>query len=560
MAESKSQIAFEDLGLGGLLKRWRLRVPPHQREYAWTEREIGALLTDFAAAIKDEGAYFLGTVVTIPREEGTLEVVDGQQRLATTAILLAAIRDYAKQAGEDYMVRSIETEYLAGTDRERREDVPKLTLNVDDNELFRRIIVAPDEPLEPLRGSHRRLVAARDEAKRQVHRIVAPLDEKDHAKLLNEWLSFIEYRATVILLRVPSDADAFRMFETLNDRGLRVSQADLIKNYLFSRGGDRITEIQSRWSYMRGALETNSDDPEVTITFLRHALVTQEGYVRDSQIFDRIQRNVKSQQAAVQFAATLEALANAYVATFNPDHERWNNYPDAARRAIEVLNLIDIKVMRPLILAITAKMSIHETPKAFRFLISLGVRLNIAGSKRGFAVEEPLSNAARKVFESDITTTAQLRDALAEITPTDRDFLERFAETRVSNARLAKYYLRSLEMTHQGQEEPEFVPHEDTQVINLEHVLPKNPEENWSSFSEDDAAAAVNRLGNQILLRAMSNADLKSSGFQTKKAVYAQSSYRLTSQVAEVPDWTPETIETRQQILAELAVKTWPIK
>lgn len=560
MADAKGQIAFEELGLGGLLKRYRLRVPPHQREYAWTEREISALLTDFAAAIKDEGAYFLGTVVTIPREEGTLEVVDGQQRLATTAILLAAIRDYAENIGEDYIVRSVNTEYLSGPDRERREDVPKLTLNVDDNELFRKIIVAPEEPLEPLRGSHRRLETARDEARKQVQRIVAPLDEKDHAKLINEWISFIEHRAVVILLRVPSDADAFRMFETLNDRGLRVSQADLIKNYLFARGGDRITEIQSRWSYMRGALETTSDDPEITITFLRHALVTQEGYVRDSQIFDRIQRNVKSQQAAVQFAATLEALANAYVATFNPDHERWNAYPDSARRAIEVLNLIDVKVMRPLILAITAKMDTHETPEALRFLISLGVRLNIAGSKRGFAVEEPLSNAAHNVFEGEIATVAQLRDALAEITPTDRDFQEKFAETRVSNSRLAKYYLRSLEMAHQEQDEPEFVPQEDTSIINLEHVLPKSPEENWPSFSEDDAAAYVNRLGNQVLLRATSNSDLRSRGFDEKKAVYAESAYVLTSQVADVDEWTSATIDTRQAILAELALKTWPIK
>jgi hypothetical protein len=560
MAEGKSQIAFEELGLGSLLKRYRLRVPTHQREYAWTEREISALLTDFAAAINDEGPYFLGTVVTIPREEGTLEVVDGQQRLATTAMLLAAIRDYAKKSNEDFLVRSIETEFLSGPDRERREDVPKLTLNVDDNELFRRIIVAPDEQPDILRGSHRRLAAARKEAQKQVQRIVAPLDAKDHVKLLNEWVSFIEFRAIVILLRVPSDADAFRMFETLNDRGLRTSQADLIKNYLFSRGNGRIAEIQSRWSYMRGALETNSDDPEITITFLRHALVTQEGYVRDSQIFDRIQRNVKSQQAAVAFSATLEALANAYVATFNSDHERWNGYPDAGRRAIEVLNLIDIKPMRPLILAIAAKMDPREASRAFRFLIGLAVRLMIAGSKRGGAVEEPLANTAKQVFDGDVATAAQLRDALSDITPSNRDFEEKFAEAKVSNARLAKYYLRSLEMAHQGQDEPEFVPQEDTQIINLEHVLPKSPGENWQSFPEDDVPGSVNRLGNQALLRATSNSDLKSSAFADKKVIYAQSSYALTSQIAEAPEWTPLTIAARQEILAEMAVKTWPAK
>jgi uncharacterized protein with ParB-like and HNH nuclease domain len=50
----------------------------------------------------------------------------------------------------------------------------------------------------------------------------------------------------VVLVRVPSGANAYKMFETLNDRGLRTSQADLIKNYLFGRGGARLPEVQTR--------------------------------------------------------------------------------------------------------------------------------------------------------------------------------------------------------------------------------------------------------------------------------------------------------------------------
>ena len=87
------QIFFEQLGLGSILKRNQLRVPPNQRNYKWDEREVKQLFQDLARAM-DTGDYFLGTIVTIPREGGILELVDGQQRLATIAILLAAIRDY----------------------------------------------------------------------------------------------------------------------------------------------------------------------------------------------------------------------------------------------------------------------------------------------------------------------------------------------------------------------------------------------------------------------------------------------------------------------------------
>ena len=83
--DTKSQIAFEQCGLGSVLKHNQLVVPANQREYSWTDRQVGfQLFQDFAKAISDdEPGYFLGTIVTIPRATGNLEVVDGQQRLAT---------------------------------------------------------------------------------------------------------------------------------------------------------------------------------------------------------------------------------------------------------------------------------------------------------------------------------------------------------------------------------------------------------------------------------------------------------------------------------------------
>ena len=245
MRDTQSQIAFEQSGLGSVLKYARLVVPPNQREHSWTDREITQLFQDFAKAIADsELGYFLGTIVTIPRPDGTLEVVDGQQRLATTAILLAAIRDYLS-GKEDFLVESINNEFLTGIDRNRRSRVSKLRLNVDDNELFGWIIAHnhndpnPDETKE----SHTRLTKAYTEAHKHVRKVVSTLDLKDHGDLLNSWVSFIEHRALVVLLRVPDDANAYKMFETLNDRGLRTSQADLIKKCLTSAPLGRIEVI-----------------------------------------------------------------------------------------------------------------------------------------------------------------------------------------------------------------------------------------------------------------------------------------------------------------------------
>ena len=93
-----SQMDFDLLGTGTVLKRNRLAVPLNQREYSWTERNVQDLFQDLSEAMTSgKQAYFLGVIVLTTGEEDKLEIADGQQRLATTTILLAAIRDFFPQ-------------------------------------------------------------------------------------------------------------------------------------------------------------------------------------------------------------------------------------------------------------------------------------------------------------------------------------------------------------------------------------------------------------------------------------------------------------------------------
>ena len=174
------------------MRRYHLAVPLNQREYAWTDREVSQLFQDFAGAIDDnEPSCFLGTIVTIPRSDDVLEVVDGQQRLATTAILLAAIRDYLIGRGEKekLIVESINNDFLTGIDRSSRSRVVRLRLNVDDNELFSRIIDPDDaNEREPLvtKNSHKLLDQAYTEAQGYVQKIVSRFDLEDHGNRSRE--------------------------------------------------------------------------------------------------------------------------------------------------------------------------------------------------------------------------------------------------------------------------------------------------------------------------------------------------------------------------------------
>ncbi|HRO32868.1 MAG TPA: DUF262 domain-containing HNH endonuclease family protein [Brevundimonas sp.] len=559
MAKVQSEIGFEQLGLGAVLKRYRLLVPPNQRDYAWEKKEVQNLLEDLAAAINDdEPQHFLGTLVTIPRANGVLEVVDGQQRLATTALVLAAMRQISLQ-GSDNLPKALDA-FLTDVDTETLEDSPKMTLNAADSAIFHELLLhGKSQSALPNRDSHTRLVTAYGLSKVQMMAVAKPFSEADRTKAFLRWMKYIEFNARVILLKVPDDVNAFKMFETLNDRGLKVSQSDLVKNYIFGQSAARLAEVQQLWSYVKGALET-LDEEDITMTFLRQSLIAMNGYLKETDVYERVQSSVKGAQSSVNFVTELESLANDYVAIASPQSEKWNEYPSKVRASLKVLQLFDLKPFRPLMLAIARRFTVKETALAYERLVAYAVRLIIASTTRSGSVEQPLARAAKQIFDGDIQTAKDLASLLAPIIPSDDLFRQAFEVATVSQAKFARYYLRSIEMSSSGDQDAWMIPNDDTDVINLEHVLPLKPMDNWPSYDEEAVKTYSKRMGNMALMIAKDNSDLKSSAFGDKKAAFAKSPLTTTSMIGSVDEWTPEEIIKRQVLLAQLAVKAWPLK
>jgi hypothetical protein len=561
MSDRPAEIGFDLIGIGSVLNHHNIRVPVNQREYAWEEHHVKALFQDLAGAIADDAPeYFLGTIVGIPRSSDTLQIVDGQQRLATTIILLSTIRDYLKTLPtEKVRVDFIEREFLTSIDPEQQQHVPRLRLNTADADYFDRRVLGNDEKTDVKLPSHRRIDAAARLAKSHVAALVEPHAVSRHGEVLNEVVRYVQHKARVGLFRTPSEVNAYRMFETLNDRGLKTSQADLVKNFLFGKSGDRLEEAQAKWAGMKALLES-LDDEDITITFLRQMLVSFYGHLRDHQIYETVQKYAGSPKHAVGFLGSLETVAADYVAILNPAHEKWNAYPPSTRKAIHTLGYLRMKAIRPLMLSVARGMAAKEADIAFRLLVDLVVRYLIAGGSRTGTAEQGLATTARNVSEGKVATAKSLLQELEPLAPPDADFEGQFGIARVSQARLARYYLRSLELQARSDPTPCFVPNESEDVINLEHVLPKNREENWPQFTDEEADAFLNRIGNLALLRARDNSDQKSAGFAEKTTVYAASEFKLTKQMAKAKEWNAEAITKRQAQLAALAVRTWPFK
>jgi len=350
------------------------------------------------------------------------------------------------------------------------------------------------------------------------------------------------------------------MFETLNDRGLKTNQADLLKNYLFDEAKeDRLAEAQTRWATMTGALDSLDVADEVTVTYLRHLLSSLHGLTRENEVYEAIQGKVSGQGPALTFLATLSDYVTDYVALYSPEHAKWNDYDGKVRSAIRTLNSLQPGPIRPLMLAVARHFSKSEAEKAFRLFVSWAVRFLIYGGARSGSVEEAYSECAKDVTDKKIRRVADLKTKMADKVPSDAQFKAAFMVARISKNSLARYYLRALELKAKNDPTPDLIPNEDPLVLNLEHILPESPKRAWGHIPPEVAAAFYKRLGNLVLLKAKSNSAIGNDKFSAKVPVLKESGLILTKEIANESSWGPEEITKRQERLATLAVKTWPL-
>lgn len=363
----------------------------------------------------------------------------------------------------------------------------------------------------------------------------------------------------VICVQVPDDRGAYVVFETMNDRGLRPSAADLLKNHLFGLADNRLDEAERNWVSMTGTLETIPDsDDDIVVTYIRHLWISQHGPTRTKELFDRIKQNINGKQAAIDLSNELAVSAVHYAAILNPSHEMWNPYGPGAKKHIDTLRSLGMEQLRPLLLSGIKRFPKGEVNRFLLTIVCWAVRFLITGASGSGALEAQYGRSAFEINKGNITTTDALASAMAGIIPADDAFQSSFSVARVAKAHLARYYLRAIQLKVDGQDEPQYVPNDGGEV-NLEHILPQSPSEEWK-VDPDTLRANYRRLGNMVLLQASENDLIGNAAYTKKRPSLGKSAFSLTREAAKYDKWRAEEINDRQSRLAELAVKTWPLK
>jgi hypothetical protein len=325
---------------------YQYQVPPYQRGYAWEQRHVDDLWNDVSKA--GAHGHFLGPVVLYRSNDDTRDVIDGQQRLTTLQILLALIRDRYVALGDPVPL---------GGEGDRRSVAPhslirqggyskKLLLQSGDSnraviEDF--ILRKPDDP-ERKWVTNRQHIASLTKVQRARNKPLLDayrrLDELLSTALNRssnpiERLAQIEEtlvrRVTLVVLDLRSLEDAFLLFETLNDRGLRLSAADLLKSHLLSRfdaqhpgDPDAIEDASEMWDDMVDRLGGGDISG-----FLRHYLLVRHDGVNKADVFKTFKGDV-AEMGPGKTLADLANMGNIYADLVWPDRDESNLSSDCS--------------------------------------------------------------------------------------------------------------------------------------------------------------------------------------------------------------------------------------
>lgn len=291
-----SKLSIDQKTIFGLFsdKRADFLIPDYQRPYAWTEDECATLWQDIitfaipennAENFDDNEEYFLGPIVTFRNEDTKLEIIDGQQRLTTLMLLLRAFYskfEYMQDERSKSTLKLIgqciwKTDEFGEPDRNRLKIDSEVASDGDKTE-FLEILKSGD--VESFHES--RYAASFRYFRDQIQDFVATFP------------SYVAHLATrilknVILLPIEAESQrtALRIFSTLNDRGLPLSDADIFKSQFYKYFSDKSEKDKfvDRWK----TLETLTD--EIFETSRNHPM--DELFTR-YMYYERAKRGIKS--------------------------------------------------------------------------------------------------------------------------------------------------------------------------------------------------------------------------------------------------------------------------
>lgn len=526
----------------------RLFVPKFQRSYAWSDENWQELWLDLQPLRQSSApVHFMGSVVFRPLDSRTMELIDGQQRITTCLLLILAAIEHLKQLEANKIdpqagqrAELLHSQYVSFISPGALTRNSKLTLNKFNDGFFQTHLINFRDPsnLRKEPKSNRLIWEAFQFFKDQIAR---DAELSSNGSALATFIDEVVARKLVFIgIEVADHLSAFRVFETLNARGVRLSPSDLIKNWLFSQ-----FQAESDQNYAEQLWDRVLEmvPAEKFTAFLRHYFCMFELQVRAQDLFEMVQRVSPTPALALSFLNRLESEASRYAALSDSEHEIWATNPDA-RASIFSLRLFGATQIFPALLAAIPSFSDRELTRLLRVAVNQTFRYNVAGRLSTHAVEPIFNRAAKAIREKRILRASEVYAMIQGIYPDDLAFESSFRGIElelVSKRRLVGYILIRIENHLSGQNHDQNAPD-----WSVEHIESVSSGEDW-----------VSQMGNMIPLESYLNKKAANKPFAEKRSIYRQSRFQLAKLVAEYEHWDRDSLRHFQARLAKSAVAIW---
>lgn len=564
---------FREIISGEATARAHYRVPPFQRAYSWGVRECAGLLDDIDAAANN---HFMGAIICVdssggaamPEAHRVFDLIDGQQRLSTLSILLLALYRQLNATDKALLdpfttdrleesLRAIRNKLLLRAPRAERSHPPPNSWQEEDLHLILRL--EPGEQKDNL-ADYRHLFEIVGLSKesprpgffgnRRMGRAFDFFAGRVAARSPEDLLSLAESvdNLLFVFISVDSQADAFTLFETLNNRGVPLLAMDIVKNQMLARmekhHGAKARDSFRRWKKLLDGIPEERDQER----FLRHfynayrwdPTIEVKGVPRAirSRVID-IYQTLIGRDAQTLFGR-LESAAARYAHLLAPAEGK-TSFPPAVEQKLIAMESLGASPVHQLLLYLTGlDASAWASPETFPDCVELLHR---------FYVRRAVTNtpAANDLDTAHIQTVAACQ---AAVTAGTRLSLEFFRDQVLTSGRAAthrqwseglrgplyainrdatRYLLIQLDRLHQTREyAPDLCARQKSRFLwTIEHVLPqkKRISEEWIQTlgvgTREDAArvqaAQVHRLGNLTL--SGYNSRLSTASFAKKQAL-----------------------------------------
>lgn len=539
-------------------------IPDYQRPYSWEEEHINQLFDDLYEFYqrKTDESYFLGSIVVIKEDrKSKAEVVDGQQRLTSLTILIAALTycflsDKYKLLGKNYLQQP-------ANPLENIEAKPRLILRRRDNDFFKDYI---HQELAFGELNNVDYICKNDAQKNIVKNAKAVLDRiknkfKDDQIEIFEFFKFLINQCCLVVVSTPNQKSAFRIFSVMNNRGLDLLSTDILKADLI---GKIPPEDQNKYTEKWEDLEQDLGRNHFNELFTHIRMIKLKNKAQRS-ILEELQELVLPKIYSDSISGFIDKELDSYATAFGVlknNNYKTEEYQANIQQYIAWLNRVGFSEWLPVaILFLHQKPDNEELFKFFKSLEVLTSYLHLSAKDVNKRIEryglilKDLEDKPKQLSNNLLLSNEEKQsfkklldgNIYNEMTAVRRNYLILRLDAMVSDGAANYQHKEGL--------------------LTIEHILPQtiNDESQWrEAWNDENHQLWLHRLANLVPLNKRRNSAALNWDFKDKKDQYFTgnnnvSSYALTSQVLKEEEWTVEVIQKRQINLLESLYKGWEL-